>query len=92
VPVILVTWEAKIRSMAVSGQSGRDNWRDLISSTTRAEWTEGVAQGVECLLCKTEALSSNPSATKKTKKKSKQIPWPFKIFKNYLFIFFIIGL
>jgi hypothetical protein len=30
-----------------------------------------VAQVVECLPCKYEALSSNPSATKKKKKKTK---------------------
>jgi hypothetical protein len=35
---------------------------------TRAKWTGGVAQAVEHLLCKQEALSSNPSSTKIEKK------------------------
>jgi hypothetical protein len=30
---------------------------------------EGVAQTVECLLCKHQTLSSNPSLTKREKKK-----------------------
>jgi hypothetical protein len=37
-----------------------------ISKITRAEWTGNMAQTVECLLCKIEVLSSNPSPTKKT--------------------------
>jgi hypothetical protein len=36
-----------------------------ISKITRAKWIGGVAQAVECLLCKLTALSSNPSPTKK---------------------------
>jgi hypothetical protein len=39
---------------------------DAISiKTTRAKTTGGVAQAVECLLCKLKVLSSNPSPTKK---------------------------
>jgi hypothetical protein len=30
--------------------------------------TGGITQAVECLLCKHEALNSNPSSTKKKKK------------------------
>jgi hypothetical protein len=39
---------------------------------TRANWTGGVAQSVEYLLCKCEALSSNASPTKKNKKKKRK--------------------
>jgi hypothetical protein len=35
--------------------------QDLISKTTRAKWTRELAQAVELLSCKHEALSSNPS-------------------------------
>jgi hypothetical protein len=35
-----------------------------ISKIARAKWTGGMAQAVECLLCKCEALSSNPTKTK----------------------------
>jgi hypothetical protein len=41
--------------------------QDLISKLTRGKWTGDVAQVVECLLCKLEALNSNPSLTKKKK-------------------------
>jgi hypothetical protein len=40
---------------------------DSISKTTRSRCTEGLAKVVECLLCKCEALCSNPSLTKKKK-------------------------
>jgi hypothetical protein len=36
---------------------------------SRAKWIGGMAQAVECLLCKVKALSSNFSLTKKKKKK-----------------------
>jgi hypothetical protein len=35
---------------------------------TREKWTGNVTEVVECLLCKCEALTSNPSSTKKKKK------------------------
>jgi hypothetical protein len=35
----------------------------------RVKWTGGVAQEIECQLCKDKALSLNPSPTKKKKKK-----------------------
>jgi hypothetical protein len=35
-----------------------------ISKITRAKWIGGLAEGAECLLCKCEDLSSNPSPTK----------------------------
>jgi hypothetical protein len=34
---------------------------DPISKTTRTKWTGGVAQAAEYLLCKCEALSSEPN-------------------------------
>jgi hypothetical protein len=39
-----------------------------VYKVTRAKWTGGVAYVVECLLCMSEALSSNFSPTKKIKK------------------------
>jgi hypothetical protein len=36
------------------------------------KWTGGVGQVVECLLCKQEALSSNPSSSKKHTNKQQQ--------------------
>jgi hypothetical protein len=32
-----------------------------------APWTAGIAQTVECLFCKNEALSSNPNPNKQIK-------------------------
>jgi hypothetical protein len=53
--VILTTWKVEIRKTVVQGQSfGNPN-----SKITRAKWTGGMPQAVECLLCKCEALSSN---------------------------------
>jgi hypothetical protein len=40
----------------------------LISKITRAKLTRGATQSIEHLLCKSKALSSNPSHTKKKKK------------------------
>jgi hypothetical protein len=39
--------------------------QEPISKITRAKWTSGMAQAVEYLLCKCEALNSNPSSNKK---------------------------
>jgi hypothetical protein len=39
--------------------------QDPISKITTAKWTGVVVQAVECLICKHEALSSNPHLTKK---------------------------
>jgi hypothetical protein len=38
-----------------------------ISKITRAKWTGGMAQAVERLVCKCEALSSNPNTKRKIK-------------------------
>jgi hypothetical protein len=42
-----------------------DSWWDPVHKITRAKWTTGVAQTVECLPNKYKALSSNPNPTKK---------------------------
>jgi hypothetical protein len=62
---ILATWEAEIWRIMVRGQPGQIVCETLISIITRAKWTRGVAQAVKYLLCKLEALSSNPSPSKK---------------------------
>jgi hypothetical protein len=55
--------------------SSRPTWAnslwDPISNITRVKWTEGVAQEIECLLCKDKTLNSNVSPTKKRKNFSK---------------------
>jgi hypothetical protein len=52
----LATWEAEIRRITVQGQSRQIVQETPISKTTRAKWTGGMAQAVEHLLCKHEAL------------------------------------
>jgi hypothetical protein len=66
--VILAIWEAQIRR-TVQGQTRQIVQETPISKITREKWTGGVVKVVECLLCKHEALSSNPSSTKKKKVK-----------------------
>jgi hypothetical protein len=63
-PVILASRE----DHGSKGQPGQIISQDLIYKITTAKWTGGVAQVVECLVCKYEVLSSNPSPTKKKKK------------------------
>jgi hypothetical protein len=67
-PIILATWEAEIWRVAVQRPAQANSSGDSISKMTRAEWTGGVAQVVEYLLCTYKALSSNSSPTKKKKK------------------------
>jgi hypothetical protein len=64
-PVLLTTWEAETGRITVWGSL----W-DPTSKITRAKWTGGLAQAVQCLFCKCEVLSSNPSLTKTKSKKS----------------------
>jgi hypothetical protein len=54
-PVSLAIWKAVIWRPAWANSS----W-DSIAKITTAKWTGGIAQAVECLLCKSEVLSSNP--------------------------------
>jgi hypothetical protein len=58
-PVILIERLKSGRSL------GKANLRDPISKINRAKWTGGVAQMVERLLCKCEALRSNSPPQKK---------------------------
>jgi hypothetical protein len=44
-----------------------------ISKITREKWTRDVTQVVGHLLCKHEALNSNPNCTRKKKKKKTKI-------------------
>jgi hypothetical protein len=69
----VATWEAKGGRTEVRGQSGQIVCKTPISKITRAKWAGGVAQVVECLLCKCKAMSSNPSPTKKKKRAPKYI-------------------
>jgi hypothetical protein len=48
----------------VLGQPREIVHEPLISKITRTKWTGDNDQGVECLLCKHEALISNPKPTK----------------------------
>jgi hypothetical protein len=50
------------RRITVQGQPG-----GIIRETSSPKWTGGVAQVVECLLCKPKILSLNPNSTKKKK-------------------------
>jgi hypothetical protein len=52
----------------VRGQLGQRVSKTSSPKITRAKWSRGMAQVVECLLCKCEALSSNLKPTKKKKK------------------------
>jgi hypothetical protein len=70
-PVILATWEAEIRRTRIRGHHGKKSSQDPISKITRVKWTPGVAQAVEHLLCKWQALGSNPSYTKTNKQQQK---------------------
>jgi hypothetical protein len=62
-PIVLVTWKAEFGRITVWGQPRQIVWETLISKITRAKWTGGVAQALECLLSKCKALSSNHSRT-----------------------------
>jgi hypothetical protein len=44
---------------------------EMVSLKKHFYGTEGMPQAVECLLCKSEALSSNPTTPTKKKKKQK---------------------
>jgi hypothetical protein len=55
--------EAYNRKIMVQASQGK--LQDPISKITRAKWAGGVAQALEHLLSKWEALSSNPSTLPK---------------------------
>jgi hypothetical protein len=51
----------------VQGQPGEIVYETPIFKMTRAKWTGGMTQAVECQLCKREALSSNSHSEKPLK-------------------------
>jgi hypothetical protein len=65
-PRYLRGWDQEDRSSRLA--QANSLW-DSISKITRAKWTDCVAQTVEHLFCKYEALSSKPSPIKKKKKR-----------------------
>jgi hypothetical protein len=70
-PVILATWVAETGRSMVQSQPTKIVFETPISKNiTKAKWTGGGVQAVECLLCKCEALSLNSSPTKKTNKQT----------------------
>jgi hypothetical protein len=60
-PEVLAICEAEIRRI---GGQPMQRVHEAISQITRAKQTGGVAQVLEHLLCKHEALSSKPNPTK----------------------------
>jgi hypothetical protein len=60
--------EAKKGPEGIKKALKANSLRNPISKITRVEWTTGMVQVVECLLCKCETLSSNPKLTGKKKK------------------------
>jgi hypothetical protein len=68
-PITLATWEVEIRRIIIRGQLKQIVHETPTSKITRVKWTGGMAQAVEHLLYKCEALSSKPSPTKKKKYK-----------------------
>jgi hypothetical protein len=46
--------------------------RQIIQEIPSSKWTGGVAQGQGCLLCKCEALRTNPGPTQKNLQKKKK--------------------
>jgi hypothetical protein len=59
---LLESWNGRLRLGRLQIEATLENSsEDPLSKKTRAKCTEGLAQAVEHLLCKWEALSSNPS-------------------------------
>jgi hypothetical protein len=71
ISAILATWEVDIGRIWDQGPPGEIvcETHAPISKITTPKWTRGVAQAVECLLCKYEALNSIPIPPKKKKGK-----------------------
>jgi hypothetical protein len=66
------TQEAEIRRTVVRGQPRQIVREPLSRENTSQKVAGGVAQGVEHLPSKCEALSANPCTTKKKKKHTEQ--------------------
>jgi hypothetical protein len=64
-PVILATWEAEMGRIEVQDWAVQIVLKTPSPKITTAKWTEVVAQAVERLFYKHEALSSNPTPLKK---------------------------
>jgi hypothetical protein len=77
---ILASWEAEIGRIEVGAQE--NNSQDSTSKITRAKWTGGVAQGVQRLLSKPKALSSNPVLPKKKTKRTHAPKAEFSFYTN----------
>jgi hypothetical protein len=58
---ILATWEAESRRISVQGQLGQIVFDIPFPKITRVKRTGGAVQAIERLLCKYEAINSNPS-------------------------------
>jgi hypothetical protein len=67
-PVILATWETEIRRITVQSQPRQEVHKTLSRKNSMQNRAGGVAQVVECLPSKPEALSSYPSNAEKKKK------------------------
>jgi hypothetical protein len=74
-PVILATWKAEIWKITVGSQPKQYLRSHLPKEKKkgRAKWTGVMVQAVR-LLCKYEALSTNPNPTREKKKKKKKRP------------------
>jgi hypothetical protein len=59
-PIILTAWEAEIGRIAIRGQPGQ-----IVGEIYLQNSQSKMAQVEKCLLCKSKALSSNPSPTKR---------------------------
>jgi hypothetical protein len=59
---ILAIWEADTKRITAASLSKQFLRPHLQSNQSKMDWS--VDQGVECLLCKHEAVSSNPHPTK----------------------------
>jgi hypothetical protein len=79
------------RRIMVQASLGKN--QDLILKMTQAKKVSGMAQVVQCLPCKGETLSSNPSMAEKKKEHRKEAfnccPWrhlPVKFTLNYIWL------
>jgi hypothetical protein len=61
-------WEAEIRRVEVEGQPGQIV-QEIVSRKNPMQVRTGIVAQVECLPCKREALSSNPSTQRKKQKR-----------------------
>jgi 2,3-bisphosphoglycerate-independent phosphoglycerate mutase len=71
-PAVLANWEAEVGRISLP-PAWANKLQDPISKTTRAKWTGDMAQVVEHLLFKRDALSSNSHPIKRKKKKREKL-------------------